>query len=289
MLSTLRGMGVALLALASTAAAADLTPVTNFGDNPTNVEMYIYVPDTLAENPAIIVALHYCTGTAQAIYQQTQYARLADEKGFIVIYPDAPDSGQCWDVHTDETLTHDAGGDSLGVASMVRYTLEQYGADPEKVFMTGSSSGAMMTNVLAGAYPDLFKAGAAFSGVPYGCFKGDGMWQNECANGQLTKSAEEWGDMVRAGYPDFNGTRPRLQIWHGTADTTLSYNNFLEANKQWPNVFGIEQTGEEQNNPEAGYTKMIFGDGTQYVAYSGEGVGHSVPDHEDMVLEWFGL
>ncbi|KAK2802089.1 hypothetical protein FQN50_007453 [Emmonsiellopsis sp. PD_5] len=289
MLSTLRSLGVALLALTSTAAAADLTPVTNFGDNPTNVEMYIYVPDTVAENPGIIVALHYCTGTAQAYYQGTQYARLADEKGFIVIYPDAPDSGQCWDVHTDETLTHDAGGDSLGIASMVRYALEQYGADPEKVFAVGSSSGAMMTNVLAGAYPDLFKAGASFSGVPYGCFQGPGMWQNECAGGQLTKTAEEWGDMVRAGYPGYEGTRPRMQLWHGTADTTLDYNNFLEANKQWPNVFGIEQTGEEANTPENGYTKMIFGDGTQYVAYSGEGVGHSVPDHEEIALEWFGL
>ena len=62
-------------------------------------------------------------------------------------YPDAPDSGGCWDVHSDATLTHDAGGDSLGIASMVRYTIDQYGADPSRVFATGTSSGAMMTNV----------------------------------------------------------------------------------------------------------------------------------------------
>ncbi|PGG95592.1 hypothetical protein AJ79_09965 [Helicocarpus griseus UAMH5409] len=288
MLPSLRRLGAAVLLLAST-TTAQLQQVTNFGENPTNVQMYVYRPAQVSPNPAIIVAMHYCTGTAQAYYQGTQYARLADSKGFIVIYPDAPDSGGCWDVHSDQTLTHDAGGDSLGIASMVRYALQEYGADPEKVFMAGSSSGAMMTNVLAGAYPDLFKAGSSFSGVPYGCFQGPGMWNSACAQGQLTKSAQEWGDMVRAGYPGYDGPRPRLQMWHGSADTTLSYNNFAEANKQWSNVFGIEQTGEEANTPRPGYTKLIFGDGTQYEAYSAQGVGHNLPDFSVEAVEWFGL
>ena len=201
MFSSLLRLGALLLPLASVVQSAQLTQVQNFGDNPTNVEMYIYVPDNVAPNPAILVAIHYCTGTAQAYYSGTQYARQADEHGFIVIYPDAPDTGGCWDVHTDETLTHDAGGDSIGIASMVRYTLEQYSADPERVFMAGMSSGAMMVNVLAGAYPDLFKAGSAHAGVPYGCFQGPNMWNSQCSSGQLQRSAQEWGDMVRAAYP----------------------------------------------------------------------------------------
>jgi len=28
----------------------------------------------------------------------------------------------------------------------------------------------MMTQAMIGAYPDVFKAGAAFAGVPFGCF-----------------------------------------------------------------------------------------------------------------------
>lgn len=68
-------------------------------------------------------------------------------------------------MHTNETLTHDAGGDSLGIANGLRYLADLYGVDSEQVFATGTSSGAMMTNVLAGAYPDLIKGGAAFAGV----------------------------------------------------------------------------------------------------------------------------
>ena len=41
---------------------------------------------------------------------------------------------------------------------------------PDRVYVTGASSGGMMTNVLLGDYPDVFKAGAAFMGVPFGCF-----------------------------------------------------------------------------------------------------------------------
>ena len=135
----------ALAALSTTVTAAQLEQVSNFGTNPSNVRMYIYVPDTLPANPAVIVAIHYCTGTAQAFYGGTQYATLADQHGYIVIYPESPYSGGCWDVSSDATLMRDGGGDSQGIASMVRSTLDQYSADASRVFVLGSSSGAMMT------------------------------------------------------------------------------------------------------------------------------------------------
>jgi len=280
---------LSVLLLASRALGASLMPVSNFGTNPTNVGMYIYVPDKLEPNPAIIVAIHYCTGTAQAYFSGTRYSSLADQHGFVVIYPNAPDSGGCWDVHTNATLTHNAGGDSLGIASMVRYTLTKYSADPNRVFATGTSSGAMMTNVLAGAYPDLFRAGAAFSGVPYGCFAGPDMWNSQCATGALIKTAQQWGDLARSGYPGYSGERTRLQLWHGTADTALAYPNLQEADKQWSNVLGVTFTRNVTNTPLQGYTQLIYGDGTKLVSYSAEGVGHTVPVRENDVLTWFGI
>lgn len=52
-------MGLAQLFLAAATAtvamAADLRQVSDFGENPTDVLMYEYVPDKLAEQPAIIV------------------------------------------------------------------------------------------------------------------------------------------------------------------------------------------------------------------------------------------
>jgi acetylxylan esterase len=115
-----------------------------------------------------------------------------------VIYPEAPRSGTCWDVASTNTLVHDKGGDSLGIASAVRYAIKNWGIDSSKVFATGSSSGAMMTAVLMGAYPDLFKAGVIFSGVPYGCFAGSSAWNSQCSGGTLIKTPQQWVSYVYA-------------------------------------------------------------------------------------------
>lgn len=50
----------------------------------------------------------------------------------------------------------------------------------------------MMTSVLMGAYPDLFVAGSAFSGVPYGCFEGPDMWNEQCALGEVIMTPQQW-------------------------------------------------------------------------------------------------
>jgi len=208
-----------LLGLAS-AAQQQLQHVTGFNSEPTNAGMYIYVPSKKLSPAPIIVAIHYCTGTGQEYFQATQYANLADTHGFIVIYPSSPSSGGCWDVSSTASLTHDGGGDSLTIVNMVKYAVTNYGGDATKVYATGSSSGAMMTNVLAGAYPDVFKAGSVYSGVADGCFFVQGAtagmatpgWNNQCANGQESKTADQWGALVKSYYPGYNGTYPKMML-----------------------------------------------------------------------------
>ena len=62
--------------------------------------MYLYKPSKLASPLPLIVAIHYCTGSAQAYFSGTQYATLADTYGFLVVYPDSPRDGKCFDVNT---------------------------------------------------------------------------------------------------------------------------------------------------------------------------------------------
>lgn len=139
------------LALFSLVLAAEpvprgqLTQVNSYGNNPTGTKMSLYVPKNLKANPAVVVALHYCGGTSQAYYQGTKWASNAEKYGFIVIYPQTPYSGGCWDVSSKMTLTHEGGGCSTSIANMAKYVLKQYNGDAKKVFVTGESSGAMMT------------------------------------------------------------------------------------------------------------------------------------------------
>lgn len=85
------------------------------------------------------------SGTAEAYFTGSPYATLAETHGFIVIYPESPYEGTCWDVSSSSTLTANGGGNSNSIANMVAWTTENYKADTKKVFVTGTSSGAMMT------------------------------------------------------------------------------------------------------------------------------------------------
>jgi pimeloyl-ACP methyl ester carboxylesterase len=95
-------------------------------------------------------------------------------------------------VNTNETLAvHNGGGDALGLANSVRYSIANWGVPASKAFVTGSSSGAMMTNVMAAAYPDIFNAAAVDSGVPYGCWAGPDT-QSACPRGQDVRTPAAW-------------------------------------------------------------------------------------------------
>src|SRR5512146_887250 len=287
-----------------TARAASLVEVTNFGTNPTGLRMYLYVPNSVAARPAILLALHYCTGTGPAFYSGTEFASLADRYGFIVIYPSATRSGQCWDVSSPGAFQHNGNSDPVGLISMITYVEQHNNGDSNRVYVTGASSGAMMTNVMLGDYPDVFKAGAAFMGVPFGCFAasaGDPTnpanqagWNSTCANGQSIKTPQQWGDLVRAAYPGYSGARPRMQVWHGTTDSTLNYNNFGEEIKQWTNVLGVSQTPSFTDQPQSGWTRTRYGStgvGGPVEAISIQGVGHSLPlsGQAAMAIQFMGL
>ncbi|KAL4736412.1 Acetylxylan esterase A [Aspergillus similis] len=271
-----------------------LSQVTDFGDNPTNVGFYIYVPQNLASNPAIIVAIHYCTGTAQAYYSGTPYAQYAETYGFIVIYPESPYSGTCWDVSSQSTLTHNGGGNSNSIANMVDWTINQYNADASRVYVTGTSSGAMMTNVMAATYPNLFAAGIVYAGVPAGCFYSEAnvedQWNSTCAQGQSISTPEHWAEIAEAMYPGYEGSRPKMQIYHGSADATLYPQNYYETCKQWAGVFGYnyDSPQEVQNDtPVAGWDKTIWGENVQGILAGG--VGHNIPIQGEEDLKWFGF
>jgi poly(hydroxyalkanoate) depolymerase family esterase len=278
------------------AGAASLVEITGFGQNPSNLRMHVYAPDVRVSPPPVLVAIHYCTGTGPAFFNGTEFRALADQYGFIVIYPSATRSGQCFDVSSAQALRRNGGSDPVGIKSMVDYVISSYGANSSRVYVTGASSGAMMTNVMLGNYPDVFKAGAAFMGVPHSCFSTtDGsMWNSQCANGQRIMTAQQWGDLARAAFPGYTGARPRVQLFHGTTDDTLRYPNFGEEIKQWTNVLGASQTPTSTDTPQSGWTRTRYG-GTGVNApvegISVANVGHSLPltGQARMAIQFFGL
>lgn len=309
---TLAGAALCFGLLSSAASRAaslqQLDPGEWWGDVtglPTYVTMYFYVPDQRAEHPPVVVAPHHCQGTGPGTYSEmSDLVSLADQNGFIIIFPEA--TGQnCWDAGSDRSLQHDGKGDTHAIVQMVRYVLSTYDGNAARVYSVGGSSGGIMTEALLGVYPDVFTAGVSLMGVPCGCWaegyndvvgqpsNGTGQWSGPCAAGDVTHTPEEWGSLVRSYFPGYSGHRPRLQHWHGTADTVLDYANVAEDIKEWTNVLGLTESPTGTDTPSSGTTRQYWTspscDFTVYEVFSLSGIGHSVPFDANAVAAYFGL
>jgi poly(hydroxyalkanoate) depolymerase family esterase len=265
--------------------------------------MYEYVPTNLAASPPIVVAAHYCGGSASAFFGFTGVPAVvaaADRYGFIMIFPQTTNpatSAKCWDVGSKASLTHEGGGDTQAIAQMVKYEITTRNADAGRVYVMGASSGAMLTEAMLAVYPDVFKAGAEFSGVPAGCWSAGwsaaSNWGGTCANGQDVMTAQQWGDLVRGMYPGYSGYRPRIQLWHGTADTTINYNNQTEAIKEWTNVLGLSTAPSSTDSTSvAGFTIQKWQSSCPFTvleAHTQANGGHTTPIDANSVISFFGL
>lgn len=142
---------------------------------------------------------------------------------------------------------------------------------------------------MAATYPGLFRAATVYSGVPAGCFLSTADqvngWNSTCAQGNSVASAEQWANVVKAMYPDFDGSYPRMQIYHGGADDTLLPQNYEETVKQWTGVFGFDPEAPEESEegvPQSGYTTETWGVGEENPLGTVQGIyvptaGHTVP------------
>ncbi|ONI85531.1 hypothetical protein ALI22I_27435 [Saccharothrix sp. ALI-22-I] len=74
--------------------------------------------------------------------------------------------------------------------------------------------------------------------------------------GQVLKTPQEWGDIARSAYPGYSGARPRVQLWHDTADDMLRYPNFGEEIDQWTNVLSTTPTATD--SPQSGWTRTRY-------------------------------
>jgi acetylxylan esterase len=167
----------------------------------------LYTPSTLATPPAILVAIHMCTGHSTTVHGW--FDQYADEYGFYIIAPDA--GKQCFDASASRD------GDKAAIVTMVNTLVTQKGADKNRVFAAGMSSGGCMTNTLLAVYPDIFAGGSAMPGFPAGGWPAGDITCTKCGSNPPSTDGKYWGDIARKVF-QWNGTYPCSQQWVGGGD-----------------------------------------------------------------------
>lgn len=249
----------------------------------------LYVPASPSEAPRpVIVMLHGCTQSADDFATGTQMNRLADEHGFLVVYPEQPASAnlsKCWNWFQPQDQLRDSGEPSL-IAGIVREVAACHGADLRRVYVAGLSAGAAMAVVLGETYPDLFAGVGVHSGLPY-----------RIAHDIPSAMAAMKGG--RSGMPGLQVT-PKMAaplskkgvhavptiVFHGDRDHTVQQTNARQVVQQAMDAYRVEPgatalTADTQRGTASGgrsYSRTVHSDSSghaQIESWAIHGAGHA--------------
>ncbi len=259
------------------------TSVTSFGSNTGNLNMYSYAPTTLPANAPLVIVLHGCSQTASQYATESGWNILANQHQFYTVYPEqntANNSSRCfnWFNYADQNKGQ---GEVLSIKQMIDYMTSNYSIDANRIYITGLSAGACMTNVMLACYPELISGGAVMAGTAFKSST-NAFTASNAMNGFVTHSATAWGDSVRNQNPTYTGSYPKVALFQGVNDFVVNANNVTEIIKQWTNVHNTDQTYDLSTssfNGNSSVTKYEYNNSSNTAvveAYMISGMGHAI-------------
>jgi len=127
----------------------------------------LHVPKQLTHPAPLVIVMHGYTGSADSIMSYSGMNEVADEEGFVVVYPQGTVDQQgnaffnvVYEFHADASVD-----DLQFIRDLVAHLQDELTLNPDKVFAAGMSNGADMSYLLACQASDIFRAVAPIAGV----------------------------------------------------------------------------------------------------------------------------
>lgn len=170
--------GSASTTLSSAPAAGSFTEQT-YQSTLGSRSYWLYMPAGTWTTPLpMIVFLHGCNETAQEAAAATHFDSLADQFGFVVVYPQqnvttgssaplADGNGiGCWNWFLPQDQQAGSGEPAI-LAGLTQQAAAMTGADTRRIYVEGVSAGADMSVILGATYPDVYAAVGVLAGCAY--------------------------------------------------------------------------------------------------------------------------
>jgi poly(hydroxyalkanoate) depolymerase family esterase len=193
----------------------------------------VFVPASYraASRVPLVVVLHGCSTTANQQAVASGYAQVAEQRGFIVLYPDVDPADLahegCWKGIWDPGAEGRGRGDAGAIAAMTSAVVRTWRIDPGRVYVIGISAGAFESSILGASYPDVYAAigihsGAAYMGGELGCL----------AEGVSPSSTAALARAALGAMATHARVMPVI-VFHGDQDEVVPYRCGEQALHQW--------------------------------------------------------
>lgn len=195
-------------------------------------EFRVYTPDGNVSGKPLVVILHGCTQTADDVADASRMDALADEKGFVVAYPEQSASSglnRCWEWWETGNQKRDA-GEPKEIADGVSAIVDAHGLDGERVYVAGISAGGAMSVVLGATYPDRFAAIGVLAGIEYAGATSLSQVLGVSSGGG--PDPVQQGERAHDAMGAFARVVPAL-VFHGDADSVVASVNGEQVARQW--------------------------------------------------------
>ena len=134
---------------------------------------WLYLPPLPPGEPdaplPLLVMLHGCQQSATDFATATRMNRLAERKGFAVLYPQqsaAGDAHRCW--HWYKRAVQRGEGEVQTIAALVQQVQQRHKLDTRRTYAAGLSAGAALATLLALRHPELIAAVGLHSAPVFG-------------------------------------------------------------------------------------------------------------------------
>lgn len=175
-----------------------------------------YVPASAVNGvTGVVMMLHGCTQMPEDFAAGTGMNSLAETHGFIAVYPAqsrGANAQSCWNWFSRGDQKRDKGEPAI-LAGIARQVCSAHNVQHDKCCVAGLSAGAAMAVILGEAYPDLFAAVGAHSGLPFGAAKDVSSAFGAMAGNIPAQTNAEVSHFTRT------------VVFHGTSDSTVHPRN----------------------------------------------------------------
>ncbi|MFW2853518.1 alpha/beta hydrolase family esterase [Sphingomonas sp. TX0543] len=265
--------------LAGVGTPSKLDALTDFGSNPGALRAFVHIPADLSLGVPLVVVLHGCTQSAGGYDRASGWSQLAEKAGFAVLYPEQQrgnNANGCFNWF-EPADTRRGSGEAASIRQMIAAMRERHGVDERRIFVVGLSAGGAMAATMLAVYPEVFAGGAIIAGLPHGVAAGVSQALDRM-RGHGLPDEDRLGAALR-GASAHSGPWPRISIWHGGADATVSVRNADAILAQWRGVHGLAASAARIDQVDNFPRRTWQGpDGVDLIEeYILPGMGHGTP------------